>query len=376
MPETDIKKRAFIGKLSGALGIVLNFILAGAKLIVGSSSASVSIAADGMNNLSDAGSSFVTLVGFKLAEKPADREHPYGHARFEYLASLTVAVLILVVGVELAKSSALKIMHPRDIEYSAVLIAVLVMSIAVKCVMFTYNTVLGRRIKSQTLLATAADSRNDVITTCAVLAATLIEHGTGWRVDGFMGVAVALFILYSGYDLARQAVSTLLGEGANADLRRNITEYVQSCPMVLGCHDLMVHDYGPGRCYATIHVEMDRDVDTMLCHERIDEMERACCDKWGIHMVIHYDPVITDDAETNRVRARVTDILGACDERLSMHDFRMLKCSDYRRLVFDLVIPEELLGREEEIKNKIETELDAGETETYKLMITFDLDVD
>ncbi len=370
---TDQGQRARIGKLSGLLGIICNFILACSKLIVGQMAGSMAIFADGVNNLSDAGSSFVTLLGFRMAERPADREHPYGHARYEYLASLTVAVMILVVGVELGKSSVQKLIHPENIEYSGVLVAVLIFSIFVKLGMMIYNTVMGRRIKSGTLIATAADSRNDVITTAAVLAATLVEHFTSWKIDGVMGLVVALFILYSGFDLLKQAISTLLGEGASPDLRHEITEYVLSHQMVLGCHDLMVHDYGPGRCYATIHVEMDRDVDTMLCHEIIDNMERECLEKFNAHLVIHYDPVITDDEEINRVRDEVQTLIKEYDERLTMHDFRMLRCKEYRKLLFDMVISEDLQGREEDIRNHIEHELNGREKEMYRLIITFDL---
>ena len=255
----DAAKRAALGKLSGLVGIVCNVGLAGSKLAVGKLAGSMSITADGLNNLSDAASSIVTLTGFKLAEKPADKEHPYGHARFEYLASLTVSVMILFIGFELAKSSVEKVLHPVAVEFSLLSMIVLIASILVKAGMMIFNTRMGKRIDSTVLIATAADSRNDVLTTTAVLIAALIEHATGWKVDGIMGILVSVFILWSGIGLARDTISPLLGEGVKSDFRKELTEAIMTYPMVLGCHDLMVHDYGPGKRYASIHVEFDKD---------------------------------------------------------------------------------------------------------------------
>lgn len=376
MESQDIKRRMRIGKISGLVGIICNFVLAGSKILLGRMAGSMSILADGVNNLSDAGSSFITLIGFRLAEKPADREHPYGHARFEYLASLTVAVMILVVGLELAKSSVLKLLHPEPIDYSAAVLWVLIFSILVKIGMAVMNTILGKKIQSTTLIATAADSRNDVITTGAVLIASLVEHYSGWKIDGGMGILVSLFILYSGFDIAKEAVSPLLGEGANSDLRKQITQYIDACPMVLGCHDLMVHDYGPGRRYASIHVEMDKNLDALICHDEIDRIEKACYEQFQTHLVIHYDPVITDDAEINRVRQEVIRILHETDPRLSIHDFRMLRCEEHIRLLFDMMLPEEMQGREEELRHLLEQELHKAEGKDYRAEITFDLDIE
>ena len=295
--------------MAGLTGVLCNLLLSVSKLVVGNMAASTSILADGWNNLSDAASSVVTLVGFKLAEKPADKEHPYGHARFEYLASLVVSAMILVIGLELAKTSAGKIIHPAPIEYSGVMLAVLAGSILVKLWMMFFYRKMGKKIQSGTLMATAADSRNDVLTTGAVLIATITEHISGWKIDGIMGMAVSIFILISGIQLAKETISPLLGEGVHVGLRRELTDYINSCPMVLGCHDLMVHDYGPGKQYASIHVEIDKNIDAMVCHEEIDKMEHACLEKFGVHMVIHYDPVITDDAEINRLHQLVVEHL-------------------------------------------------------------------
>lgn len=276
MEQAQYNIRARIGKLSGAVGIICNCLLAAGKLIVGHMTSSMSITADGLNNLSDGASSIVTLLGFKLAEKPADRKHPYGHARIEYIAGLTVAVMILFIGLELGKSSVEKLIDPEPIEFSFTAAWVLFASILVKLFMMLFNLKMGRRINSNALLATAADSRNDVMTTSAVLAASIVEHFYDVRIDGVMGIAVSLFILYSGIKLAGETMSPLLGEGANPELQKQITDYINGCPMVLGCHDLMVHDYGPGRRYASIHVEIDKNEDPMACHARIDRMEREC----------------------------------------------------------------------------------------------------
>ena len=372
----DSAKRAALGKLSGLVGIVCNVGLAGSKLAVGKLAGSMSITADGLNNLSDAASSIVTLTGFKLAEKPADKEHPYGHARFEYLASLTVSVMILFIGFELAKSSVEKVLHPVAVEFSLLSMIVLIASILVKAGMMIFNTRMGKRIDSTTLIATAADSRNDVLTTTAVLIAALIEHATGWKVDGIMGILGSVFILWSGIGLARDTISPLLGEGVKSDFRKELTEEIMTYPMVLGCHDLMVHDYGPGKRYASIHVEFDKDDNLMACHEVVDQIERKCLEEYGTNLVIHLDPVITDDVEINRMQKLVKQWLGQKDSRLAMHDFRIHSCDDKIKVVFDLMIPDELQGKEEEIKESLENFLNQGEGEEYQADITFDPEAD
>lgn len=364
--------RSAVGKLSGLVGIVCNLLLAVSKFIVGILSASVSITADALNNLSDAASSIVTLIGFKLAVKPADADHPYGHARFEYLSGLAVAVMIIVIGFELAKSSVEKILNPSPVEFSFVTACVLLGSILVKLWLFLFNRKMGKMIQSTTLIATAADSRNDVITTSAVLVAAVVEYFTTWQIDGFMGLAVALFILYSGVDLAKETISPLLGEGANPELQELITDYISSFPKVLGCHDLMVHDYGPGQRFASIHVEMDKDENPLVCHDLIDDMERECLKIYGVHLVIHYDPVVTNNPELERLYHLVTAILKVKDERLSIHDFRMVPGGEHTNLIFDITLPTELLGQENIIKSALENALnDLGEG-TYYTVITFD----
>ena len=368
--------RARIGKLSGAVGIICNCLLAAGKLIVGHMTSSMSITADGLNNLSDGASSIVTLLGFKLAEKPADRKHPYGHARIEYIAGLTVAVMILFIGLELGKSSVQKFINPEPIEFSFTAVWVLCASILVKLFMMLFNLKMGRRINSNALLATAADSRNDVMTTSAVLAASIVEHFYDVRIDGVMGIAVSLFILYSGIKLAGETMSPLLGEGANPELQKQITDYINGCPMVLGCHDLMVHDYGPGRRYASIHVEIDKNEDPMACHARIDRMERECLKNYGTHLVIHYDPVVTDDPEVNSTKRLVNTIIKVRDGRLTIHDFRMKDDGESVKMSFDMILPEDLRGQEQSIKETVEKALNSLDSKKYYADITFDMESD
>lgn len=374
MEQAQYNIRARIGKLSGAVGIICNCLLAAGKLIVGHMTSSMSITADGLNNLSDGASSIVTLLGFKLAEKPADRKHPYGHARIEYIAGLTVAVMILFIGLELGKSSVEKLIDPEPIEFSFTAVWVLCASILVKLFMMLFNLKMGRKINSNALLATAADSRNDVMTTSAVLAASIVEHFYDVRIDGVMGIAVSLFILYSGVKLAGETMSPLLGEGANSELQKQITDYINGCPMVLGCHDLMVHDYGPGRRYASIHVEIDKNEDPMACHARIDRMERECLKNYGTHLVIHYDPVVTDDPEVNSTKRLVNTIIKVRDSRLTIHDFRMVDDGESVKMSFDMILPEDLRGQEQSIKETVEKALNSLDSKKYYADITFDME--
>ena len=368
----DSHYRAALGRLSGVVGIVCNLILFAGKLIIGTLSGSVSITADAMNNLSDATSSIVTLLGFKLAERPADEEHPYGHARFEYLSGLAVAALIIVIGFELAKTSVEKILNPTPVAVSVPLVAVLLLSIGVKLWLSAFNKDLGTRIQSTTLLATAADSRNDVISTAAVLVAALVELVTSWTVDGFMGLAVSVFILFSGWNLAKETISPLLGEAASPELQGLIVDYIKDQPKVLGYHDLMVHDYGPGQRFASLHVEMDYKEDPMICHELIDDMERECLESHGIHLVIHYDPIVTDDPELNRLRALVQELLEAMDPRLLTHDFRMVPGEGHTNLIFDVALPVDMNGQEHAIKQNLDEKLRQLEEKRLQTVITFD----
>ena len=364
--------RTAVGKLSGFVGILCNLLLFAGKLAVGILSGAVSITADAMNNLSDAASSVVTLIGFRLAERPADEDHPYGHARYEYLSGLAVAALIVVIGFELAKTSVEKILHPTAVEFTLPTVLVLLGSIGVRLWLSVFNKRLGKHIDSQTLMATAADSRNDVISTGAVLAAGIVELLTSWQIDGFVGLAVALFILYSGVTLAKETISPLLGETASPELRKLIEETVESCPLVLGYHDLMVHDYGPGQRFASLHVEMDQQEDPLLCHELIDNMERACLQLHNVHLVIHYDPVVVGDPETDKLRLLLWDVLRKIDDRLTIHDFRMVKGKGHTNLIFDVALPYDLKGQEKQLRRAMENALAELHQGTYYIVVTFD----
>ena len=366
------KHRNYMGKKAGIVGIIANVILAVGKLLVGIFAASVSITADALNNLMDAASSIVTLIGFKLAEKPADEEHPFGHARSEYLAGLVVAMMIFVIGYELVISSVKKILHPSEVNFSLAVAVVLLMSVGVKFALSVYYKKIGNEIASTTLIAASVDSRNDVIMTSAVFASSVIEYFVKVKIDGYTGLAVAVFIVYSGIKLAKETMSPLLGEGINEELKETLEDYILSCPKVVGCHDLIVHDYGPNHRFASIHVEMDKNEDPLVCHELIDDMEQECMKSHGVHLVIHYDPVVTDDPEAERLRQLVITILKVKDERLSIHDFRMVQGQGHENLIFDVLLPLDLKGQEKNIQKSIETALNTIEPKTYYTKITFD----
>ena len=364
--------RARVGSLSGAVGIGCNALLFLGKLMAGILTGSVSITADAMNNLSDASSSLVTLLGFRLAQQPPDEDHPYGHARFEYLSGLAVAVMIMLIGFELGKSSVEKILNPTAVDFSLAAVLVLLFSIGVKLWLFLFNRKLGRLISSTTLEATAADSRNDCVSTFAVLAAGMIEYFFDIRIDGLVGLGVAAFILRSGWDLAKQTISPLLGEAASPELRKLIVDYISAQPQVLGYHDLMVHDYGPGQRFASLHVEMDAADDPLYCHELIDDMERECLRSHNIHLVIHYDPVITNDPEINRLREKCRSLLQTQDPRLTLHDFRMVRGAGHTNLIFDVSLPTDLRNQEKALKSELDRALNEGSAMVYHTVITFD----
>ena len=369
----DPKVRAKVGSRCGIMGILANLLLFAGKLTVGLVSGSVSITADALNNFSDAGSSIVTLLGFRLAEKPADEEHPYGHARMEYLSGLAVAAMIIVIGFELAKTSVEKILNPEPVAFSAALVIVLAASILVKLGLCLVNRKLGNTIHSGTLLATAADSRNDCVATGAVLLSAVFTRLTNIQVDGWAGLAVAVFILISGVNAAKDTISPLLGEGADPELKREIITALKSNPKILGYHDLMVHDYGPGQRFASVHVEMDMKEDPLLCHTIIDDVERLCLEQYRVHLVIHYDPVVTDDAELNEMRREVQEVLRSIHEGISIHDFRMVRGDTHTNLIFDMIVPRELVGKEKQIQHQLETAINLT-GKKYYTVITFDSD--
>ena len=367
----DPAVRASYGRLAGLVGIVCNVLLFAGKLLAGTLSGSVSITADAVNNLSDASSSVVTLIGFKLASRPADEEHPYGHARMEYLSGLVVAAMILVIGVELVKSSFEKILHPTPVEFSALIIVVLVLSILMKLWMALFNRKLGQKIGSAALSATAADSRNDVIATGAVLLACVVGKLTGLRVDGYVGLLVALFIIWSGIGIAKDTIDPLLGAKPDEELVHAIAYTMTSHVNILGIHDLIVHDYGPGRRFACVHAEIYHRIDPLIAHELLDEIERQVKKELHVELVIHYDPIVTDDPEITAVRERLQAIIHDLDPRLSIHDFRMVSGHHHANVIFDMVIPADLESRTAELRRTIEERLQDGK-KTYHLVVTFD----
>lgn len=365
--------RAQCGRRAGLVGIVCNLLLFAGKLAVGILSGSVSVTGDAVNNLSDASASVVTLVGFRLAAKPADPEHPYGHARIEYLSGLAVSAMILLIGADLVKTSVQKILHPERIAVSGVLLAVLAASIAVKLLLAALNRSLGMRIGSASLKAAAADSRNDAVTTAAVLLSCAVSRLWGIRIDGYAGLLVALFILWSGIGIGKDTISPLLGEAPDEELVRAISRAVKAHPEILGIHDLMVHDYGPGRRFASVHAEIDYHMDTLEAHELIDRIEREIKRELHVDIVIHEDPIVTDDPELDACRARVMQIIGRIDPRLSVHDFRLVRGRAHANVIFDMAVPFDLAGKKNELRQTIEDGLQDAGGKTYHAVITFDV---
>ena len=336
----DAAVRTAYGNLASLVGMACNILLCIGKLLAGTLFGSIAIMADALNNLSDASSNVVSLIGFRLAAKAPDAEHPYGHARYEYLAGLVVSVTILAIGLSLLKESALKVLHPTPVAFSWLSIGVLAASILVKLWMSGFNRAVGKKINSETLMATAADSRNDVLTTGAVLLSTILCSLTGYGIiDGIMGVGVAAFILWSGWGLVMDTLSPLLGESPSPELVEHIERTVMSYPGVLGVHDLMVHDYGPGHQFASLHVEFPAETDPLTAHDVIDNIENDFLKKDRLQVTIHYDPIVTADASVGVLRARLKEHARQLDPQLSIHDLRIVPGDSHTNVLFDLVFP-------------------------------------
>lgn len=347
--EISQEDRARYGKMSGMVGLGCNVLLAVMKLVVGLISGMVSIIADSINNFADSASSIVSLIGFRLASKPADEEHPFGHARYEYISGLVVAFMVLIAAVELLKTGVDKILHPTGIEFSTALFVVLVLSIAIKLGMAIVNYGLGKRIKSQVVLATAADSRNDVIGTSAVLIAAVISYAFDINLDGYMSVIVALFVLISGINLVRDALAPLLGTTPDPEFVKQLETMIISYDSILGIHDLIIHDYGPGRRFASVHAEVSAESPVLVCHEIIDRIELDVREKFNMEMVIHYDPIVTSDEKVGEIRAFMTEKIKEFEPSLSLHDLRIVPGENNTNVIFDLVIPFEIKNREKDI---------------------------
>lgn len=338
VPDTA-GQRSFFGMLCGAVGIFLNMVLFAAKLASGLISGSVAIVADGFNNLSDAGSSVISLIGFKLAERKPDLTHPFGHGRFEYLSGLAVSALIILMGVELAKTSVDKILSPQPVTASAMTIVILIGSIAVKCYMFLYNSRIGKRLDSATLRATGIDSLSDCIATGVVLAATLASRFTTLPIDGYCGILVSLMILFAGISAAKETLDPLLGAPPSKQLVQDIEQIVMQHPEIIGMHDLIVHDYGPCRKMISLHAEVPEDGNMLVLHDIIDNLENELRTRLICDAVIHMDPISTQDEETVNLRTQIAQIVAQIDPEMNVHDFRMVKGPTHTNLIFDLVRP-------------------------------------
>lgn len=357
----DPAVRERYGLLTGLVGIVLNLLLSAGKLGAGLLTGSISVTADAFNNLSDAGSSVVTLAGFRMAAKQADEDHPFGHGRIEYLAGLIVAAAILLVGVELAKTSVEKILSPEAVSFSWLSAGILLGSILVKLWMSWFNRTLGRRIGSAAMAATAADSLSDAVATSAVLLGTLVFRFTGYNVDGWVGLLVAVFILRSGWGAAKDTLDPLLGQGPDPDLVESIQKAVLAHPQVTGVHDLIIHDYGPGRRMMSLHAEVPMDADVLEVHDVIDNIERELKETFHIEAVIHMDPIATKDPQTNALREKMAALVREIDPAMTIHDFRMTVGPDHQNLIFDVVVPHKCPLSDEEVKAAIAGK--AGELE-------------
>lgn len=359
------------GRVAGAVGIVTNFLLFLMKIIVGTVFHSVSVTADAVNNLTDSGSSVVTLIGFKMASKPADEKHPFGHARIEYLSGVIVSFIVIFLGLQLGMSSVEKILTPEENALTPVALVVLVISILAKLWQCLFYRKVGRMIKSESVEATSKDSRNDVIATSVVLLGAVITMLTGVNLDGYMGAAVALFIVFSGVQLTISTADPLLGQAPEGELVQTITEKILSYPGIIGMHDLAVHNYGVGRCFASAHCEVDAKNDILVSHDLIDNIERDFSRDLGIHMVIHLDPVIVGDARTDALHCKVQSLVTALYPTVTIHDFRVIWGVTHSNIVFDAAVPFAVKDSDTVITQKLEAEIQKIDPD-YRTVVTID----
>lgn len=371
---SDVKSPAVrqrYGVVSGVVGILCNALLCTAKIAAGLLTGAVSIVADGINNLSDGGSCVVSLLGFKMAGKPADDKHPFGHGRIEYVAGLIVSFIIVLMGVELAKTSLDKIFHPEEISFSWITPAVLGISILVKLWMCFFNRKMGDKIDSTVLRATAMDSLSDVAATSAVLAGFVIGYWARVNLDGYLGVLVALFILYTGVSTAKGTLDLLLGEAPDPEFVKQIQQEVLSYPEIIGVHDLIVHNYGPGHSVVSLHAEVPCDVDILKIHDTIDNAERDLKKKFDCEVVIHMDPIITDDKETNEIHQKLSSIVRLLDSRVTIHDFRMVKGPTHTNLIFDIVVPHQFRLTDDQVVESLRQAVKALDAR-YEIVVNVD----
>ena len=346
----DANVRTSVGKLSGIVGILNNLFLFVIKFVIGTIVHSVSIQADGVNNLTDAGSNIISILSFHLSNKPADKDHPFGHERTETITSLFVGILILVLGFETAKESISKVIHPGSIDFRLASVIILLVSIIVKFWMYTYNKKLSKTYDSSLLEASALDSISDVCGTMAVLVSTLLSPVLHFNLDGYMGIVVSGIILYGAYGLLRDMINSLIGEAPDPELVHNIVDMIMAHPAILGVHDMMLHNYGPNKIFASAHVEVDSSKDIFETHDHIDNIEREVKENMNIDLVLHMDPVKVNDPETELYRAKVVEAIHQIDPKWGFHDFRIVSGPTHVNLVFDLVIPFEEKYTQEEIE--------------------------
>ena len=365
------------GTLGSVVGILCNLILCVFKITVGGITGSISIVADGLNNLSDMGSSVIAMLGFKLADKPADEDHPFGHGRMEYMSAFIVAILIFLVGFELLKSSTGALINgDKQPEYSVFALIVLVVSILIKFWLFLFNRKIGKRINSDTLIATAQDSLNDMIATSVILLCALVSYifPLPFNLDAVMGIFVAIFILLSGINTAKETINHILGKPPEKSLIDDIENTILSFEEFVGIHDLIIHNYGPGRLFASVHVEVPQDIDIVKCHEQIDLCEKLICEKLGVALVIHMDPIDINNETVTNTKLSLIEGLKIIDDALTLHDFRMTPQSDKRtNLIFDVVVPSNLKIKEKDLEQKIST-MAKLINPTFCCVITFDRD--
>lgn len=364
--------RQAYGILSGAVGIALNILLFLGKWLAGTLSGSIAITADAFNNLSDAGSSLITLIGFKLSGQEPDPEHPFGHGRMEYISGLFVSVAILIMGFELMKSSVEKLLHPAPIDGSPLILGILAASILVKVYMAYYNRSLGRKLKSTAMQATAMDSLSDTISTALVLAATIITQLTGLLLDGWFGILVGLFIFYTGFKTMKDTIDPLLGQPPQKELVTAIHRIVMAHPMVHGIHDLIVHDYGPGRLMISLHAEVSADGNLLSIHDEIDNIEHELQEKLKCSATIHMDPIVTDNSEINEMHQVILKMVTDLDSRFTIHDFRMVEGPTHTNLIFDVVLPFDCDYTDNDVINKLKEQIHALPEGKYFAVIQAD----
>ncbi len=367
--EEELREK--YGVFYGILGIFLNIVLFAIKFFAGFITGAISVTADAFNNLSDAGSSVITLLGFRLASKKPDEDHPFGHGRFEYISGFIISLLILLVGFELAKSSLEKIFSPIDVEFSVLSIIILVISVIIKLYMAFYNYTVGKKIDSGAMKATATDSLSDSVSTTVVLICMLVSYFTSLKIDAYCGLAVSGFIFYSGFRSAKETITPLLGQTATPEFVENIEKTVKECPFVCGVHDLIVHDYGPGRRMVSLHAEVPADCNLLEVHDAIDNIEKKLRDTLHCDAVIHMDPVETGDCLVSETREKVLGVIKTIDERITIHDFRMVSGTTHTNLIFDAVIPYDIKFSEKEIKDLISDKITAFDPH-YRTVIEID----